>query len=196
LGISVHAPYELSDRRGTIVCIALVEQFGSPAGIVISGWPAEKERVTAAAKGRGQSVSFFVETCPYERERFIEILDEWGWYGDANAAPTWYRGPQQETGNLRPMQETVSVSMDQVLMEVVQEFAGFLDLGIEQNLDAHYAQAGRDRLVTLLAQLSTDDKRRLVEFLTKARDTSTGFYKNWMALLPGELGLTTGPERT
>ena len=79
--------------------------------------------------------------------------------------------------------------MEQVLMQVVEEFAAFLELNGADELDPEVAEWGRMRLRTRLAELTSADKERLAQFLDQQRDLSTGAYRDWMEGLPGRLGL-------
>ena len=78
-------------------------------------------------------------------------------------------------------------------MQVVEEFAAFLDLNDADALRPDVAEWGRMRLATLVSQLSDDQKRELGRFLEDQREHSDGAYRDWIAQLPHRLGL---PDET
>ena len=94
LGIEVTAPYLLL-LTGQHQCIARLEHFGSPEGMVTIALDADdREAVRDEAASRGIYVS---QVNPdlyrhYQREVFIEALDDWGWYGTEVERPAWYSG--------------------------------------------------------------------------------------------------------
>ena len=79
--------------------------------------------------------------------------------------------------------------MNAVLMQVVEEFAAFLEFGKADQLDPKFADWGRSRLRTLLVGLSADEKRELAAFLASEYEQSDGAYRTWIKDLPSQLGL-------
>jgi hypothetical protein len=77
-----------------------------------------------------------------------------------------------------------------ILMQVVEEFAAFLDLGSSDELSPEFASWGRMRLSTLLAQLPDAGKRELSAFLERQHELSTDAYGEWIDGLPSRLGLS------
>jgi hypothetical protein len=70
-----------------------VAQYGREAGTVCALLDSDAaDEVLADAKRRGM---FWSELAPvylrYDRERFIETLDDWGWFG-GGPPPEWYGG--------------------------------------------------------------------------------------------------------
>lgn len=91
-------------------------------------------------------------------------------------------------------ERVASQSTQEVLMQIVEEFAAFLDLGSGDELNKEYATWGRDRLRMLVAALPADGKTALAEFLVRERDLSRDGYQAWIAGLPARLGLQAPNE--
>jgi len=89
LNIRVVAPFELISADGALALFeAFVPDFGSPAGAIVM---TEKSRNDAVVKELWASTLF--ETYQtYNRQHFIETLDDWGWFGDKTKVPAWYTG--------------------------------------------------------------------------------------------------------
>ncbi|MGE0044872.1 MAG: hypothetical protein AB7J28_08960 [Hyphomonadaceae bacterium] len=93
LGIRVTAPYELETEDGVLMCEAFAPDFGSTAGaIAVSRATADN----AAGRLTGPAVpwrSILYEIYRrYDRELFIEMLEDWGWFGARAETPAWYKG--------------------------------------------------------------------------------------------------------
>lgn len=91
LGIDFISPYTFQDNSGVeYTCAGLVKKFGSPKGTLIHS------RNTADCvyeiedklgyRGSGLPPRYY-ET--YDRERFIELLQDLGWYGKEEDKPEW-----------------------------------------------------------------------------------------------------------
>jgi hypothetical protein len=93
LGVRVTAPIGLADASGRpFTCEALVHDFGSPTGAVVVS-PKTERRVRANLRSLGDKVwvSGSARRLPaYSRAHFIEVLVDWGWFGEAGAEPEWY----------------------------------------------------------------------------------------------------------
>ena len=91
LGIQVTSPFTLDDDSGSIVCPAMISGFGSPLGTVILPLDSpDRERLPSAAQRVGYSYSLLGR--PYDRfdrDFFIETLNDWGWKGDPDNRPDW-----------------------------------------------------------------------------------------------------------
>jgi NADH:ubiquinone oxidoreductase subunit C len=79
--------------------------------------------------------------------------------------------------------------VEEVLMEVVEEFAAFLDHKGADELKPEVADWGRTRLRAHLAKLSDADKVRLAAFFDQKRNLSSGAYRDWLDGLSSRLGL-------
>lgn len=91
LGIRVEAPFELRTDDGRVAtCAAWLPDFGGPRGTVLASrfapdWAPE----AAAAAGYYTSGLNPAHYEPYDRARYVAALTDWGWYGDAEARPSW-----------------------------------------------------------------------------------------------------------
>lgn len=93
LGIRVTAPFVLPDvGPEPQEFIALVHDFGSPLG-ALACMPKQWELVATAAAARGYFVSALYPGVysRYDRQTFVDTLEDWGWYG-SGAPPAWYTG--------------------------------------------------------------------------------------------------------
>lgn len=92
LGFEFIAPFTLPDGHETLTYLGLVPQFGSPKGmLVILGL--HYDRHIRAAEQHGYGYSCFSEHSErYDRVSFIDVLNDWGWSGSPDAAPSWYSG--------------------------------------------------------------------------------------------------------
>ena len=95
LGIRVVHPFMFTDRAGrtaTTVGVFLPD-FGSPDGALLT-CRFDDESLGAIADGTDyfQSGLSPYHYEPYDRETFIEALNDWGWFGDKASAPDWFRG--------------------------------------------------------------------------------------------------------
>ena len=88
------APFRLNTAVGEAVSfVALVHHFGASAGTLAGTIEDDFERLTNLAKQSGHYVSLLNPDSykRYDRQLFIDTLNEWGWFGPG-AAPTWYTG--------------------------------------------------------------------------------------------------------
>ena len=96
LAIEVIAPYQITDSSGYVLAdsIALVKHFGSPEGTVIfeRHKPLDDVLPHAEAQGRFCSMLDSLSYGRYNRDLFLDTLNDWGWYGDPKQRPTWYTG--------------------------------------------------------------------------------------------------------
>ena len=81
------APFNLTDDSGP--CIAWVASFGSSRGTVVAGRRFATEDIRATARAQAMYFSEIHEEAysRYERDLFVDTLNDWGWYGDPSAAP-------------------------------------------------------------------------------------------------------------
>jgi hypothetical protein len=90
LGIEIVIPFVLTLKNGEQVpADLLIKDFGP---ILVATDAAEEtfRRLgdQLAAEGYGYS-AFFGEELTYDREDFIEILNDWGWTGPEERRPAW-----------------------------------------------------------------------------------------------------------
>ena len=74
--------------------IALIQEFGGPQGTLVC-LPEEWDDLgyaDAAEEAGYYSSGLYAESyCQYVRERFIETLEDWGWFGEQGKEPDWYK---------------------------------------------------------------------------------------------------------
>ncbi len=94
LGIRFSTPFchALADGR-ICECPGLIHCFGSPLGTVIAvlGQPSESEAMPSREDGYHFSILGEMYG-QFERELFIETLNDWQYYGPVSERPTWYAG--------------------------------------------------------------------------------------------------------
>jgi hypothetical protein len=95
LGLDVVAPYRVVDSENRAINgSALVRQFGSSAGALVLDVASTTQSETAAATRLG----FFVAQvkaeayASYDRDLFVDTLNDWGWFGPERDRPTWITG--------------------------------------------------------------------------------------------------------
>jgi hypothetical protein len=96
LGIEIVAPYQVIDlvTQTNVDCIAWVKSFGSLRGTVVVGRHSQSEEIRSLVTVQGMFCSFIDEISygRYERQLFVETLNDWGWYSMSIRAPNWYTG--------------------------------------------------------------------------------------------------------
>ena len=92
LGVEVVAPHTLVLPSGATVEVeAFLPHFGGPNGAAAVALQ-DGQRCELAANA-GQFISLLAESYrAFERSRFQETLDDWGWYGPTARRPVWYSG--------------------------------------------------------------------------------------------------------
>ncbi len=95
LQINVQSPFFLTiaDNK-TIKYDLLIEHFGSKLGTLILSTDDMTEFNTAEEFGYYCSALNPDSYSTYERENFIETLDDWGYYGETANKPNWYSGQE------------------------------------------------------------------------------------------------------
>lgn len=88
------AAADLGIRVDSHMHMVRVFEFGSRAGMLcaVNGTPNGRESLTEAADALGSGRSELGSTYrTYNRDSFIEVLNDWGWTGDGTP-PGWYAG--------------------------------------------------------------------------------------------------------
>ena len=92
LGIKVEMPYALQLKSGAkIEADVLVKDFGHVNGMLVSScdiFSALTDEIVSA--GYGYSVFSTAVYQTYDRDLFIEALNDWGWSRLADQRPSWY----------------------------------------------------------------------------------------------------------
>jgi hypothetical protein len=93
LGITVVAPYCIeTGGQESLLCEALIADFGSPTGaIAITARSRRKVRPLLRKANRWYS-DLGHGYARYDRRLFIDTLNDWGWFGNADLKPDWYTG--------------------------------------------------------------------------------------------------------
>lgn len=94
LDIRFQSPYQLStqDQPG-IWCCGLLPDFGGTKGTVILG-----RFSSSVAESLAEEQGYYTSGLNplyyeyYERAHFEETLNDWGWFGEAEMSPPWFRG--------------------------------------------------------------------------------------------------------
>jgi hypothetical protein len=95
LGIRVVHPFTFTTRLGIVATTigVYLPDFGGAAGTLLT-CRFDADEVYEAA----EETDYFRSALnprhyePYRRATFIEALNDWGWFGPANAAPAWFAG--------------------------------------------------------------------------------------------------------
>ena len=89
------SPYFTTLRDGTsLSCLGLVHHFGAAFGTLIF---VDGEQRPFQSGQLGDEYFFSILTdsyAQYDRELFVETLDDWGWFGPKELTPGWYTGKQ------------------------------------------------------------------------------------------------------
>jgi hypothetical protein len=92
LGFDFIAPFELADSGRTYVFFGLLPQFGGEKGmLVVVGFDYEEHIRAAQRNGYGWSC-LGDGSEPYDREVFMDVLNDWGWSDPSKKLPYWYTG--------------------------------------------------------------------------------------------------------
>ena len=98
LGVTIIAPYSLMVGDEPMNCLAFLQDFGGPKGMVVVALvPPKFETNTPLleeARKRGLWCSSInpLGWMEYDEARFKEALEDWGYYGPANRCPKWFNG--------------------------------------------------------------------------------------------------------
>jgi hypothetical protein len=94
LGVEVIAPFDLDSEVGPIRCIAFIAHFGGANGIVVAPVHSpEAIQLREATSGTDYYFSLLASTYEhYDRDLFVDTLNDWGWKGDPGQEPSWYTG--------------------------------------------------------------------------------------------------------
>jgi hypothetical protein len=73
--------------------IAWVKDFGSRQGTLVTTDAHESGSPEAAEEGGYYWSALYPESySSYERNEFIDMLNDWGWFGSDEKKPSWYSG--------------------------------------------------------------------------------------------------------
>ena len=95
LQLEVSTPYVLHRGEREFRFIALINGFGSAQGTLIclpSQWDRQDFAEVAKQSGFYLSALYPESYSRYDRQHFIDTLNDWGWFGDKSKVPAWYTG--------------------------------------------------------------------------------------------------------
>ena len=93
LGIKIKSPFQLSLGSSNILSVdILVENFGSEKGTIILTTDDMDNFNIPEKYGYYCSALNPVVYSNYDKEMFVDTLNDWGFYGDESAKPEWYSG--------------------------------------------------------------------------------------------------------
>lgn len=93
LTIEIVAPFVLESRGQSFYFVAYVKDFGSKKGTLVTiADDEEVPEVVAEEQGYYWSALDPGSYSIYDREEFVEMLDDWGWFGADDRRPPWYTG--------------------------------------------------------------------------------------------------------
>jgi hypothetical protein len=92
LGLKIQIPLKLTVDGDEINCYLLIEEFGSKKGTVVFSID-EMDDINGPGKAGFYCSALNPLTYgKYDRDHFVETLTDWGYYGDKNNVPSWYKG--------------------------------------------------------------------------------------------------------
>jgi hypothetical protein len=91
LEIRVVAPFTLTTTNGEpILFEAHILDCGGPKGLIVGN---QESEFGGARKASGYYYSnLYPGYRRYDRQLFVDTLNDWGWFGEKGAEPTWYTG--------------------------------------------------------------------------------------------------------
>lgn len=93
LNIDVVAPFDWCGEGRHYQFIALVKGFGSSLGTLVADIVDEDDSSDIAdASGCYWSAISRESYSNYDRDEFISMLNDWGWFGKESERPVWYSG--------------------------------------------------------------------------------------------------------
>jgi len=97
LGIDVTAPFTLTNNKGEEVKYeAHIKDFGKPMGTVV-GSIGDEDLYEINDEDVRNERGFYVSNLAdrykiYNRQLFIDTLNDWMWFGEKGKEPSWYTG--------------------------------------------------------------------------------------------------------
>jgi uncharacterized protein YchJ len=92
LGLDIISHLQMNTENGKVSYPVFVKHFGRKKGTIIArhalfmDYPMPKDKDYYFSAVNRDSYS------KYNRESFIETLEDWGYYGDKASKPEWYNG--------------------------------------------------------------------------------------------------------
>jgi hypothetical protein len=100
LGIRVQHPFTFHTRRGSATTQGVyLPDFGSEFGTLLTCRFDSDSIYDAAEESAYFRSSLSPHSYePYNRETFIQALNDWGWFGEESRVPPWFGGSIQKHG--------------------------------------------------------------------------------------------------
>lgn len=93
LKIKIRSPFFITTQRDKRITFdLLVEHFGCEKGMVIMSISNIHGLKTIKENDYSYSALNFDSYTIYDRQRFIDTLNDWGYFGDSSNIPEWYSG--------------------------------------------------------------------------------------------------------
>lgn len=92
LGIDIISPYVMNTKGGKVEFPILVRRFGRKKGTLITTHAEFTDNDIPVDKDYYFSIVNEKEYSEYNKELFIETLEDWGYFGDENDKPDWFNG--------------------------------------------------------------------------------------------------------
>ena len=94
LGFQFTAPFEIKEAGCIVLFHGYVRDFGSPAGTVFFVCETFQERFSEAVNLARRTGYFYSQINAevyrrFDRETFLEVLRDWGWFGANATRPNW-----------------------------------------------------------------------------------------------------------
>ena len=101
LGLRLTAPFPHSAPDGrSFIYTALVHEFGAPKGALLTLLAAGRSLADCPhADGYHVSLLSLERYARYDRQLFIDTLDDFGYFGPEEMKPAWYTGKPWTPGN-------------------------------------------------------------------------------------------------
>ncbi len=102
LGIRFDAPFAMEHGGARHWCAGWLPDFGGARGAIIAG-PESVDEIFEVAQALGHYAASLsphhYET--FDRNLFVETLNDWGWFANPAQAPLWFRGAFGRHGGRR-----------------------------------------------------------------------------------------------
>lgn len=95
LEIRITVPYGIPSDPGPVRFTAYLPDFGGANGMVIGPIRRDSDgdtRRVAAKQAGGYFSELSEEYHTFDRNLFIDTLNDWGWFGPEDSKPNWYTG--------------------------------------------------------------------------------------------------------
>ena len=92
LNIKVETPFVIRTETESIKFPMLIHDFGLEKGTIILDIEDYRDLSDISGEHGYYCSCLGSGYAQYDREEFIDTLEDWGYYGDSQQKPTWYEG--------------------------------------------------------------------------------------------------------